>query len=69
MDRIQVVSSTVASIGYDSESQTLEMEFTSGRVYQYKEVPPEVARGLICASSKGRYFNGHIKNSYATVEI
>lgn len=69
MERIQVASRTVAAIGYDPESQTLEVEFTSGRVYQYKDVPPEVARAFLCASSKGRYFNGNIKNFYATIEI
>lgn len=69
MERSHVVSSTLASVGYDPDSQTLEVEFRLGGVYQYKDVPPEIADGLISAPSKGHYFNEHIKNSYATVEV
>jgi len=44
-------------VGYDQEQRVLEIEFTSGAVYQYSGVPPEVHRGLIAAESHGRYFN------------
>ena len=35
MIRQPVSSSNIRSIGYDSESNTLEIEFHSGGVYQY----------------------------------
>jgi len=35
MDRKQVNSSNIQSIGYDVQSAILEVEFTSGDVYQY----------------------------------
>ncbi len=49
-------------MGYDEDSQTLEIEFTNGAVYQYSDVPPEVHHGLMAAESHGRYFHQHIRN-------
>ncbi len=39
MDRIQVRSSNIRSIGYDQNRQILEVEFLKGGVYQYFDVP------------------------------
>ena len=33
MERIPVESSNLASVGYDSDSLTLEIEFNSGGIY------------------------------------
>jgi hypothetical protein len=49
--RIPVQSSNVISIGYDPNTQTLEVAFSTG-VYQYAEVPPEVHLGLMGGESK-----------------
>jgi hypothetical protein len=46
MEREAVSSSSVASIGYDPESLTLEVEFASGDVYQYFDVPETEYDGL-----------------------
>ncbi len=43
-------------------SQTLEIEFTNGAVYQYFDVPPDVYRGLMAAESHGRYFHQHVRD-------
>jgi hypothetical protein len=64
MRRRSVSSSAVASVGYDPKSRTLEVEFRSGSVYGYHEVPPEVFRGLMEAPSKGRYFASEIRGQY-----
>lgn len=69
MQRIPVQSASLASVGYDPESRTLEIQFTSGKVYQYADVPPPVAEGLLTAPSKGRYFIGRIKDLFVTREI
>lgn len=61
MERIPVASTNVASIGYEVETQTLEVEFRNGSVYQYFNVPEFHYEGLLNASSKGRYLNEHIK--------
>ena len=64
MQRYSVASSNVASVGYDSATQTLEVEFLSGAVYQYYNVPENMYDQLIKASSKGRFLHTHIKNAY-----
>jgi hypothetical protein len=64
MERISVNSSNVSSVGYDADSQTLEIEFNNGGVYQYSGVPESVYQGMMGADSKGKYFHANIKNTY-----
>jgi hypothetical protein len=61
MDRVKVSSSNLASVGYDSSTMTLEVEFLNGGIYQYSNVPAHVQSGLMSASSHGSYFDTHIK--------
>lgn len=51
MNRIPVDSSNIASIGYDAEDKTLEVEFNDGGIYRYYDVPPSVHERLMSASS------------------
>ena len=69
MERKQVDSSNISSIGYDENSNTLEVEFHSGSVYQYFDVPLNVYNGFIEADSKGQYFAQHIKGYYRYVKV
>jgi len=69
MDRTPVSSSNVASIGYDEETQTLEIEFLSGGVYQYSGVPIDVYESLMAAGSKGSFFHKEIRNVYPTSRV
>jgi hypothetical protein len=39
MLRTPVSSSALRSVGYDPQTQTLEIEFNSAEVYQYFNVP------------------------------
>lgn len=64
MNRSPVASSTIVTIGYDEPSQTLEVEFKSGGVYQYYNVPQGLADELMQASSKGQFLHYQIKNAY-----
>jgi hypothetical protein len=64
MQRTPVSSSTIAEVGYDSGSMTLEIAFHSGGTYQYFDVPELEFEGLIQASSKGQYFHANIKDNY-----
>jgi|TARA_B100000749_G_scaffold39746_1_gene27204 hypothetical protein len=63
MDRTPVVSSNIKSIGYDSNSKILEVEFTNMSVYRYYEVPEDVYEELMAAESKGSYLHRKIKGS------
>jgi len=69
MIRTPVSSSNVASIGYDSVTMTLEIEFTKGTVYQYFDVPEAEYQSLISAESVGKYLNYNIKNNYRFAQI
>lgn len=69
MNRKRIKSSTLQSIGYDPAEETLELEFTSGDVYQYFNVPDFHYTGLIDAASHGEYFNNFIKDQFLYVNI
>ena len=61
MERKPVSSSLLTSMGYDPETQTLEVEFTStGAVWQYTCSPSTYAR-VRQADSIGRAFMGEIQ--------
>lgn len=57
MLRVPVTSSNVASVGYDSESSILEVEYRSGRVYRFT-ASPEQYQALLQAPSIGRFLSG-----------
>jgi len=54
MQRKQVKSSNVRSVGYDETKQILEIEFTSGAIYQYLNVPENIYVKLMTAPSIGK---------------
>lgn len=60
-----VQSSNIAAIGYDAETQVLTVQFHSGRSYNYANVPETEHLAFLDASSKGQFFNAHIKDQYA----
>ena len=64
MKREYVESSNIESIGYDSSSQTLEIEFLNGSIYQYFDIPQYIYDGLIGADSHGKYLADNIKGRY-----
>jgi hypothetical protein len=67
--RTPVNSSVIASIGYNVIHRTLEIEFHSGKVYQYSQVPSYVYDELMETRSKGSYFSHYIRDKYTTREI
>lgn len=64
MQRTLVSSSNLHSVGYDPNSNILEIEFLSGRIYRYSNVPHHIYLELMNASSHGKYFNAYIKNDF-----
>lgn len=62
MKRTKVESSNIASVGY--ENNIMEIEFNSGAIYQYENVPIRVYEVMMKADSVGKYFNAHIKSKY-----
>lgn len=64
MQRQDVSSSQIKSIGYEEDTETLEVEFNTGAIYQYAGVPAETHTDLMAASSHGRFLNQQIKGVY-----
>lgn len=64
MNREPVASSNVAAVGYDEPSQTLEVEFTNGTIYQYYNVSQSIFEQLMQAGSKGQFLAYQIKNAH-----
>jgi hypothetical protein len=62
--RDPVASKNIASMGYDPDTETLEVEFGSGAVYQYYNVGRAIYEQLMAAPSKGQFLNTYIKNAY-----
>jgi len=69
MERQSVASSNVAAVGYDPDKQEMEVEFTNGATYLYKDVPPETHAALMNASSIGSYIYHNIRGKHATTRI
>ena len=67
MQRKNVTSSAISSVGYDERSSVLEVEFQSGAVYDYFDVPPKVYRDLLKAASKGSFVSRRIRDRYPFV--
>lgn len=64
MERKLVTSSNIASIGYDENTSTLEIEFLNNTIYQYFDVPQQVYGGIMSADSHGQYLAQNIKGVY-----
>ena len=67
MDRQQVSSSNIRSIGW--EDDVLEVEFLTGTVYQYTEVPHDVYEEFVTATSVGKFFHVNIKGMYQYTKV
>lgn len=64
MKKQPVISSSLASVGYDEKNEILEIEFNHGGLYQYFDVPKEEYEALMNAESLGRYYFYNIRDSY-----
>jgi hypothetical protein len=61
MERQAVKSSNLSEVGYDADTQVLEVQFKKGAIYQYFDVPVEVYDELMEAESIGKAFGTMIK--------
>lgn len=66
MERQAVSSSSIASVGYNAEAETLEVEFSrTGAVYEYYNVPAFMYERLMEAPSVGTFFHAEIRSAYS----
>ena len=69
IDREPVVSSNLKSVGYDEDSETLEIEFQSDSVYRYFGVPADIYQELMDAPSHGSDHWHFIRDDYEYVRM
>lgn len=62
-------STVIRRFVYDAASETLAVEFVTGRRYLYRAVPEAEVEAFRAAFSKGRFFNARIRDRYACEEI
>jgi hypothetical protein len=64
MSRTPVKSSNIKSIGYDLAGQTLEVEFSGERIYQYFGVSQYLYSDLMTARSHGCFLYANISSPH-----
>ncbi len=69
MERKRINSSKIRAVGYDPQSQTLEVEFSDGKVLAYRGVSGEVHRGLMAAPSPVAYWEDKIDESFSSQRL
>jgi hypothetical protein len=62
-------STVIRAFTYRAEARELDIMFTTGRRYRYRDVPPEAFKALSAAFSKGRHFNAYIRDHYDYSEL
>lgn len=68
----KVQSSTIASIGHDENTQTVQVTFNNGSAYQYFDVPNGIAKEFMNnppEGSHGKYLASNIKGIYRYAKI
>ncbi len=65
MEMHSVNSSAISAIGYDKETRRMKITFKQGGTYDFCGVPENILQGLLSASSKGTYYNDHIRDRYS----
>jgi hypothetical protein len=62
-------SRVIRHFHYAPEALELTVEFVSGRLYVYSDVPSHEVEGMRQARSKGSYFNRRIRDRYPCREL
>lgn len=61
---IPVSSSAISAIGYDPQTQRMDIRFKQGSTYTFCRVPASVFNAFLASGSKGHYYDSHIKGRY-----
>jgi hypothetical protein len=69
VDVKKVLSSTIYAMGYDENSKTLRVMFTTGSVYDYNDVERNEYENIVKSQSVGKYFQSNIRNVYQYKKI
>jgi KTSC domain len=69
MHRIPVTSVDITQIGYQEDSETLEIQFSRGEVCQYYNVPSGVYDELMKSPAKEEYYHTKIGERFPCIRI
>lgn len=66
-------SQTIHRMEYSEKDKTLDIEFRTGNIYRYLNVPPRLWKifqlYLECEGSAGSFFNEYIKSQFSSEKI
>jgi hypothetical protein len=65
---VPIDSTVLASARYDAIESQLRLEFRSGAIYLYFNVPVSIYEGLLAADSKGSFFSRHIRPVFPSIK-
>jgi hypothetical protein len=65
--RVHVDSTTLATVAHDGAK--LQLDFRDRTRYEYSGVSPELFRDLLGATSKGSFFNRHIRGRFPCAKL
>jgi len=65
MESKNLNSTRVKKIYYIKEEETLGVEFTDGRTYEYDDVPWGIYTDFAYAKSPGKFFDSKIRGKYS----
>lgn len=64
MLRLPINCRIIATVGYQSADELLELEFNNGQVYQYEGVSVEVYRRMMGSPKPGEFYREHIRHHF-----
>ena len=67
--RQSVHSHVLAAVGYSKRLHALEVEFISGAIYRYSDVPPQLYRDFLSAASKARFYDANVRGHFPSVHV
>jgi hypothetical protein len=67
--RLRLESTTLAAVAYDDHRCELQLDFRDGARYTYSGVVPELFHDLLCATSKGSFFNRYIRGRFPYAKL
>jgi hypothetical protein len=69
MNRKDVESTMIRTIGFDPDTSTLEVVFNNDEVWHYFDFPESLWYEFETADSHGKFFNRMIKKHYAESRV
>jgi hypothetical protein len=66
---VTIQSSNLKMASYNTETETLDITFNNGSIYQYNKVPWNVFTKFRLSESQGKFFNEHIGKKYTYTKI